>query len=594
VNQDLGYTVSGIAYIVEIEVDQFQFQHRMQQLFELTELELKHLAIKTLISYPCFINHIFIGRFSKCLLNFSSGNCAVGKLLAVVVPSSITVESVEENGRYRLLKHTMPASAAHGRQNTHALPHELFHYLTAHEVLICTACHYAVQPNAVVRHLKDIHHLSSEERRPFAAYTNSFKLRNPEEVEPPCAEDFPVACLPVEKGWKCKSPGCYYLCVSIKRMQNHWPAQHGCRGDSGRDWRPAPLQTFFRGNMTKYFTKESRPREERENSLPRISYNEDTSFKTHMRKTQERYKLDTTDSSILEYYFHSAYKMFTSNAQTEQIWLDVVPGLVYGNEFLLHGILACTAQYMIYMNLTESQKLNLRACTHWDCALPVFREAIDNPTEENCDAIMAFSYLLVVYTLATDGDNSKDSLLLVGNDTDSQGNFVIPFWLHFLREGCSMLCDIWDRIEKGPVGALAATWEAEVYAGTDLPYWDYFQSLIHEDLQWSGSEALIYSDAALSLSQSFATMKHEPHLSTWEILALWPLRVDFEFETILYRRHPGALILLAYYCIILKQMDGYWYFERSAARLIAAILNVLDAKWHRFIQEPINRVVTET
>ena len=87
-------------------------------------------------------------------------------------------------------------------------------------------------------------------------------------------------------------------------------------------------------------------------------------------------------------------------------------------------LLACKAIYMIHMNLAEHQKLVLRACTYWDCALPVFCAAIEHPTEENCDAMMAFSYLLVAYTLTIDVD---DTLLLVGNGSDPQENPITPF-----------------------------------------------------------------------------------------------------------------------------------------------------------------------
>lgn len=482
-------------------------------------------------------------------------------------------------------------------------PHELFHYSAVHQVLICTSCRYAIQPTAILRHLKDIHHLSRDERRPLIAYADSLTLQNAEEVEPPFPKDFPVRYLPVEKGWQCEYAGCHYLCVSTKRMQNHWSAEHGRKGDSNCDWSPALLQTFFRGKMVRYFTKKSNIRQSqskqvqsqwRENSLPQVDNNDIGSSRMKvMRKIQERYMLDEMDSLILETYFASAYQSFATDNETERIWLDIVPGLTYDNAFLLHGILACTAQYMIHTDALHRQQLVVRACAHQECALPAFRTEIKQPTEHNCDAILAFAYLLVVYTFAADSDNTGNSLLIVENNNDSQENFVVPLWLHFLREGCVMLCEIWDRILEGPVGALATAWEFDIYAGDDLPYWNRFSDVLREGPSWSDEEALIYSEAALSLAQSFATMKHiskKSWYTTWTCLGLWPMRVDSQYMTLLHKRHAGALILLAYYCMILKQMERYWYFRGGSVKLMESILNVLETKWHRFIQEPISRV----
>lgn len=133
-------------------------------------------------------------------------------------------------------------------------PAELLLYLDAYKVVVCTSCKYAVQPNAISGHLKDIHHIHHSRRRPFMQYVSKLDLVSPEVVLKTEILQFPVPGLSVHQGLRCENDGCYHLCASEKRMKSHWYAVHGRPGRAFVDWRPAPLQTFFRGNLLRYFT----------------------------------------------------------------------------------------------------------------------------------------------------------------------------------------------------------------------------------------------------------------------------------------------------------------------------------------------------
>lgn len=479
-------------------------------------------------------------------------------------------------------------------------PHELFYYARAYQVVICTSCRYAVQPAAIPRHLKEIHHIYRARRRPFIAYTESLTLENPGKVRPPRPEEFPVPHLPVHQGLRCQAPRCGYLCISTKRMQSHWSAKHRHQGDATRDWTAVPLQTFFRGRLLSYFTNEPGLHQQPSVALSFSSAKDDTKVATkfsYSRMLQERYELDSIETTILKHYFDAAYKSFVTNHTTQHVWLDVVPTLAYENPFLLHGILACTSLHMAYMDPAHRHIYSLQACSHQSIALPMFRFAIDHPSEQNCDSIVAFAYLLVIYSFANDTDPSKYSLFLVDDDSKNNGKngLVIPQWLHFIRAGCSMLCDVWDRVENGPVSALAAAWEDEIVARDDnLPYMDHFLALIPSDSSWSSESISIYRNAAIALAQSFAYLNSkdtESSINTWNVLGSWPVRVEAEYVDLLHERHPGALVLLAYYCIILKKLEKWWYFEGRAVKLISSIMEVLDERWHPSIQEACELVI---
>jgi hypothetical protein len=85
-------------------------------------------------------------------------------------------------------------------------------------------------------------------------HMEKFELAGHEIVMQYMPREFPVPLLPVERGLQCKSEDCAYLCVTKKRMEHHWRSVHGRQGLAACDWQTAPLQTFFKGNLLRYFT----------------------------------------------------------------------------------------------------------------------------------------------------------------------------------------------------------------------------------------------------------------------------------------------------------------------------------------------------
>lgn len=85
-------------------------------------------------------------------------------------------------------------------------------------------------------------------------HVSKFELAEQERVVGLTPQDFPVPLLPVQSGFQCQEEGCLHLCATEKRMKSHWLTGHGRRGQPNINWQPVPLQTFFKGNLLRYFT----------------------------------------------------------------------------------------------------------------------------------------------------------------------------------------------------------------------------------------------------------------------------------------------------------------------------------------------------
>ncbi|KAJ6447299.1 Mir1 [Purpureocillium lavendulum] len=490
-------------------------------------------------------------------------------------------------------------------------PEDLLRYNASYSVLICTDCGYAIQPSGIGRHLKEKHQIYRSRRRPFLEYASQFNLAKPEEVAETAVAEFPVPLLPVLDGLRCRGVdddgcSCGHLCVSTKRMQQHWLAAHGRHGTIA-DWHPVPLQTFFRGNELRYFTGpvQASP------LGPFLAQTVDLQtedLQSHPTKGDPGAAvtkgglhsggLDHIDQKLLHHYTTATYLTLVDRHGTEAIWRDAMAALARQHDFLMHALLACSALHLAHLVPAEQKRYLMRAQSHQDSAMPLFRRAITNVTEDNCHAVLAFAHLLVVYSFAADQPDER--LLLADPSSPHPG--LLSSWLYFIRNGCLLVCDFWDLIERGPLGPLAQSWESALpdleQDPIRLQMQSHLLSLIPDAAVggtaggelWPADICETYRDAAARLSWALAAARTlgDDEFTTWDAVRLWPMEVPVSYMEILSKGHPAALVLLAHYCRLLERLEPHWYFEGRAGTLIQSIIGGLSEAWRERIMSSLN------
>ena len=124
-----------------------------------------------------------------------------------------------------------------------------------------------------------------------------------------------------------------------------------------------------------------------------------------------------------------------------------------------------------------------------------------------------------------------------------------------------MYCDVWDRLETGPVKALAAAWDQPEpeSQGQEDALVTHLLSVIPQSSSreaWSDEVRESYRTATIELGLAFSLTQDLGALfTTWDALRVWPMRISDDFINLLSSWHPGALILLAHYCILLKRVE---------------------------------------
>jgi hypothetical protein len=481
-------------------------------------------------------------------------------------------------------------------------PTELLHYVSPHRVLICKECRYAIQPSAISRHLKELHKIYRAKRQEFIQYALSLDLPDPKDVVLPEPDEPPVPFLTTTTGLACGASGCSHLCVTTKRMKWHWATVHKGLPAHASQWRSVDLQTFFRGNQLRYFIVRR--------DSPVTSESEQHS--SSLNSTAPSPEIDTAEVSLKagcqylgdDVQLWENFKNFTCldlghSSESRLLWQTEAPLLAERHSFLKHGILGLSALHLASKNPSERTKYQLKAAYHQNVALPQFRAAIANPTEDNCNALLAFTQLLILHCFAA-GEQDNDLLLVRGKESG------LPDWLHVTRGSCTIFRSVWHFVRHGPFIKLLIAEEQKWQLDPVPENPEISRRLTRllaplltaskDLLAQKGPDAPTLSSlpaALLELSRAFSKAEgvSTNSVSTlWTTVHLWPVRVSEDYIDLLRDRNPGALILLAHYCILLRRLDSQWYSFKYSQRLLLRIYSQLDLEWRQWLDWPMEEV----
>ena len=67
---------------------------------------------------------------------------------------------------------------------------------------------------------------------------------------------------------------------------------------------------------------------------------------------------------------------------------------------------------------------------------------------------------------------------------------------------------------------------------------------------------------------------------------VWPILLQREFISLMQRQAPVALVLTAFYCVVLHRLDGYWFLSRWCRSLIVEIGDGLSEEMQVWMRWP--------
>jgi len=447
---------------------------------------------------------------------------------------------------------------------------ELLRYLPDHRVILCTTCAFCVLPNALARHLKDLHHLTKVQRQPYLDTASRLDIAEQDDVVYPERDSPPIPELQILDGLACNAKSCLHLCVTQKRMQAHWRVEHPS-GTSDRDGSnrgmPVRLQTFFRGNNLRYFIVS-------DGAVTKQLVVASKAVLTGTAPTSDFFQAETDWLLLRHFHEETFHTLSLCSKQAQDAWRGRILQSCATHVFLRHAVLSITASHVASKSIDVRNVYAQHASSYLNTAMDRMSDA-GGVTAENFFAILTFCRLMTVCCLA--GLQRARTRL---DNTSLTATSAMPKWVAIQRQGISFLWPHRRYIsldasqEPSPRLLDLTSMDQAIYAS------DAFDShlkallpLVTESQQPND----IASNAALQELRRLWAATSADRLSYRDGALLWSVRVPTAYWDAVQSDDPAALIVLAHFCVLWRMSeDDNWYARGHAQALLENVRARID------------------
>ncbi|KAF2720743.1 hypothetical protein K431DRAFT_225848 [Polychaeton citri CBS 116435] len=294
------------------------------------------------------------------------------------------------------------------------------------------------------------------------------------------------------------------------------------------------------------------------------------------------------DLQLLHHYLENTQQIITENYEMTQIWHEQAPRIAFRSEDVMHALLGFSALHKAHLELSNSSVLQASAVQHMNRALVLFRQERGVATSDNADARFVFTWLVALFAYAIPPTappvDAMTELFMLAKGIDT------------------VLSETWFWVVQGPFASILAR---GFQVTTQTPSSGSFR-LILPNLSNVGIHNLdvmfnvepINSDTRqvllsvlAELQQIYESLLRENSQSSLATIICFPRQHASEYADLIKARAPSALVLLAYYTVLLDLCDTRWWMHGWATRVLQDLSDTLDFKWQHWIQYPVETVL---
>ena len=263
----------------------------------------------------------------------------------------------------------------------------------------------------------------------------------------------------------------------------------------------------------------------------------------------------------------------------------------FKSELFLHAILAISAIHMAHENSSKVEQCRAAALTHYNHALRSLRHHVVAVTPENCHIVFVCSFLVFQSALALPIVHNDTNRTLDGNNNGRSSSTFGHFleWLSLLRGIVTILLPIQSCIATGPFRILIEPNSPGVLPCDDAlqdafdAHLGEFQTFLHSH---TSTPHQICLAATKDLATELAAIRGHPE--DFGIAFQWLATRSADFVGTVEARAPEALVVLAYFCVLLHRTEQRWWFERWRQDLIYIIEASIESNMLYWIEWPLD------
>jgi Orsellinic acid/F9775 biosynthesis cluster protein D len=130
-------------------------------------------------------------------------------------------------------------------------------YNTQHQVIICKEHECAVSSKSIIRHFRDEHDITVEQRQEIFNFASTKIIVEADQLEYSIDRVLPIPYLKVVTAYQCQYEGCSLILSTVGSIKKHVKIDHAWKAKDGICWSDTQAQTFYLGNGRRFTTLRS-------------------------------------------------------------------------------------------------------------------------------------------------------------------------------------------------------------------------------------------------------------------------------------------------------------------------------------------------
>jgi hypothetical protein len=261
--------------------------------------------------------------------------------------------------------------------------------------------------------------------------------------------------------------------------------------------------------------------------------------------------------------------------------------MAFNTKYLLDGILALSALHIARYNPGRRNILIPYAIERHSASLSKASPLLAMVTPQSSPPLFVFGVLTLYYSMAQ--PIQEDDELIFGNG-------VIPEWLYLMR-GIETVVMAEASVFSSPVSLIfRSTWGSLDYWKTHTP--EQFPVLtelndrICAEIPDGRERQVVLQEAVVALSRSYSFLYGRNFKDQDKLRGFyeWLFEISDAYLGLLKSGDNGALCVLAFYAVLVKDLEKYWWIEGWAVHLIRGIYMLLDGEHQLWIRWAIEEI----
>jgi hypothetical protein len=302
---------------------------------------------------------------------------------------------------------------------------------------------------------------------------------------------------------------------------------------------------------------------------------------------------------LMHHYTAHTCMTLSDNPALVSLWKDTVPKHAFQHAFLLQGILSIAAHHKVHQerSLLISTDLIDRANVYQQEALTVYIGLLDNVTENNCHALFAFAQLVVAISYSCLNLNvheeSKTHVGFIDSIVDIfyllKGTVAIAIpAITWLRDGdlkAMIRPPIEETLLMDDINSEISCRPALVALAADI------KSQLNDS-----AESKIRVESLISAIQLIYTLFLQDFKASEKLndVVGLPIFFDSYYLELLRLRDQTALVVLAYYGVLVFDCRHGWCLENMGSRIIQTIADMIEPNLSKHLTWPLEKLYLQT